>query len=65
MQVKVEKNQPKFEPITISLTIENLVEYNAFLKMSRCDLSIPNLFFVNEEERRAVTIFLQQLNEKL
>lgn len=65
--MKVEKthNQPAFQPITLTITIESKEEYDAIYEMSHYNVSIPDLVDGNNCHRNEVANFISVLHAAL
>ncbi len=47
---KAKESNTDFKPIEVTITIENLLEHNAFLEMALRNVSIPDLFDIEHQE---------------
>ena len=63
MKITNTTQKPSFEPITVSIVIENQEEYDAIMKISKRNESIPNLF--SAKEQPVIVSFLKGLGEAL
>jgi len=63
MKITNTTQKPSFEPITVSIVIENQEEYDAMAAMTTINESIPNLFSVGR--RGIIKSFLDGLRDAL
>lgn len=67
MKIERVKQESKFQPITISMTIESKEEFDAIRKMAEYDVSIPKMVDddPNSEQHEIVKSFLQSMHYQL
>lgn len=63
--MKIEKHTPppQFKPISVTITIETEEEKEMLLKLTRYNISIPELLYTDRDNRKMVEQFLDELNE--
>lgn len=67
MKIERVKQESKFQPITISMTIESKEEFNAIREMAGYDVSIPKIVDddFNSKQHKIVKSFLQSMHHQL
>lgn len=67
MKIERVKQESKFQPITISMTIESKEEFNAIREMAEYDVSIPKIVDddFNSKQHKIVKSFLQSMHHQL
>lgn len=67
MKIERVEQESKFQPITISMTIESEEEFDAILEMTEYEISIPSVVDddLNGKQHKIVKSFLQSMHRQL